>query len=291
MPVLGSIEAGGTKFVCAVGTSPDDIHDRVRIDTTTPDDTLAEVRAFFTAHPEVEAIGLASFGPLELRRASSAYGHITSTPKPGWANADLLRPLRALGIPLGLETDVVGAAIGEWRWGAGRGVRNLVYVTVGTGIGGGQVVDGRGIPGLVHSEMGHVTVERHAQDTYPGNCPFHGDCLEGMASGPAIEGRWGRRGEDLGDMLDRAIELEAHYLASGLRSIVYTTAPERVILGGGVSALSGLLTAVRRHLGEHMNGYARLPEHENDFIVAPGLGTGSGIAGGLAIAEQALEAG
>ncbi len=288
MPVLGSIEAGGTKFVCAVGSSPDDLHDQVRIDTTSPAETLGAVRAFFAGHAEVEAVGVAAFGPLELRPGSAVYGHITSTPKPGWANADLLGPLRGLGVPLGIETDVVGAAIGEWRWGAGRGLDNLVYVTVGTGIGGGQVINGRAIPGLVHSEMGHVAVERHAHDTYPGNCPFHGDCLEGMASGPSIEGRWGRRGEDLGDMLERAVDLEAHYLASGFRSIVYATAPQRIVLGGGVTQLPGLIDAVRIKLGEHMNGYARLPEHDRDFIVPPGLGPRAGIAGGLAIAEQAL---
>jgi fructokinase len=286
--LLGGIEAGGTKFVCVAGTGPDDIIDRRRLDTRTPAEVIPDVLDFFGGHPGVAAIGIASFGPLELRPGHPLYGHITATPKPGWTNADLVGPVSALGVPVGIETDVVGAAIGEWRWGAGRGLDNLVYVTVGTGIGGGQVVRGKAVPGLIHSEMGHITVQRHPQDGFPGVCPFHGDCLEGMASGPAILARWGRPGHDLGPLAERAVAMEAHYLASGFRSIVYAVAPQRIILGGGVSELPGLLEAVRRSLLEQLNGYAVLAEHEADFVVAPGLGGDAGVAGALAIAEQAL---
>lgn len=286
--LLGGIEAGGTKFVCVAGTGPDDIIDRRRFDTRTPAEVIPDVLDFFAGHPGVTAVGIASFGPLELRRERPLYGHITATPKPGWTNADLIGPVSTLGVPVGIETDVVGAAIGEWRWGAGRGLDNLVYVTVGTGIGGGQVVRGKAVPGLIHSEMGHITVQRHPDDDFPGVCPFHGDCLEGMASGPAILARWGRPGHDLGPLTERAVALEAHYLASGFRSIVYAVAPQRIILGGGVSELPGLLEAVRRSLLEQLNGYAVLSEHESDFVVAPGLGTDAGVAGALAIAEQAV---
>lgn len=287
--LLGGIEAGGTKFVCVVGTGPANIIDRLRIDTTTPERTIGAAIEFFARH-RPDALGIATFGPVELRRDHPKWGFITTTPKPGWQDADLARRVGSGlgGVPVAIETDVTGAAMGEWRWGAGRGVSNLVYLTVGTGVGGGALVGGRPLPGLVHPEMGHVVVERQPGDEFPGRCPFHGDCLEGMASGPAIEDRWGRRGEDLGDLLVPAVELEAAYLASGLRSIVYTLAPERIILGGGVASLPGLLEAVRAGLAAAMNGYAVQPEHHRDFVVLPGLGSDSGAAGALALAEVAL---
>ncbi len=287
--LLGGIEAGGTKFVCVVATSPDDIRHRVRIDTTTPDETIGAAIEFFQQIDRVEAIGIASFGPVELRRSSPRYGYITTTPKPGWDNANLAgRVERALGVPVAFETDVTGAALGEWRWGAGRGYRTIIYITVGTGIGGGLLIDGKATPGLVHPEMGHVLVERQPGDDFPGNCPFHGDCLEGMAAGPAIEERWGRRGEDLGELQGPAIALEAAYLASGFRNMVYTVAPERIILGGGVGSMPGLVAQVQQRLLDTMHDYAVLPEHRQAFVVPPGLGPNSGAAGALALAESAL---
>jgi fructokinase len=287
--LLGGIEAGGTKFVCVVGTGPDDIRERARIDTTTPDETIGASIEFFGEIGPVSSIGIATFGPVELRRGSNTYGFITTTPKSGWEDADLAgRVERELGVPVAIETDVTGAALGEWRWGAGRGYRTIVYVTVGTGIGGGLLIDGRATPGLVHPEMGHVLVERQPGDEFPGNCPYHGDCLEGMAAGPAIEERWGRRGEELRELEEQAIELEAKYLASGFRNIVYAVAPERIILGGGVGSMPGLVERVQAELLATMNGYAVLPEHQADFVVAPGLGVNSGAAGALALAEQAL---
>jgi fructokinase len=286
--VMGGIEAGGTKFVCVVGSGPDQIIDRARFDTTSPEVTIRSCLEFLAPHNPT-SVGIATFGPVELRRDHPKWGFITTTPKPGWQNADLAgRIQRELGVPVGIDTDVTGAALGEWRWGAGRGLSNIVYMTVGTGIGGGALVSGKPLPGLVHPEMGHVLVERQSGDDFPGRCPYHGDCLEGMASGPAIEDRWGRRGEELGDLLEAAVELEAAYLASGLRNVVYTLAPERIILGGGVSTLPGLIEAVRVRLLEDMNGYALQPEHEDGFVVLPGLGGGSGAAGALALAEMAL---
>lgn len=287
---LGAIEAGGTKFVCAVGSGPDDIGERLRVETTEPSTTLAGVIEFFAGRG-VEAIGVASFGPLELRRNHEQYGHITTTPKPGWSDTNVVGPLEeATRVPIGFDTDVNGAALGEGRWGAARGLSTFVYVTIGTGIGGGAVVNGQIAHGLVHAEMGHLSVRRQPGDTFDGTCPFHGDCFEGMASGPSIAKRWGTPAETLhGEVLDTAIDIEAHYIAEGLRNIVYAIAPERIIVGGGVSSIEGLLPQVRLKLSESLAGYPGLPGHEKaDFVTPPGLGDGSGIAGAFALAEIAL---
>ncbi len=284
----GSIEAGGTKFVCAIGSGPDAIEARERIATVRPEGTLQEVLDFFERHDPVEAVGIASFGPLELRTGHPQYGHITSTPKPGWTGADLVGPIAAaLEVPIALETDVNGAGLGEWRWGAGRGLDNLVYLTIGTGLGGGAIVGGRPVNGLVHPEMGHISVERLEGDDFPGVCPYHGDCFEGMACGPSLEKRWGRKGQELGDLLDEAIDVEAHYVAAGIRNLVYALAPQRVIVGGGVGQMPGLAEAVESKLLDMMNGYAVQPEHSDQFVVRPALGDDAGIAGGFVLAEQA----
>ena len=221
---LGGIEAGGTKFVCVVGDGGTGIEAEARFATRDPESTLADALSFFRktkAVAPLDAIGIAAFGPLELRRSESRYGFITRTPKPGWSDTDLVGPLRReLGVPVAIDTDVNGAALAEGRWGAARGLRSFVYVTAGTGIGGGAVVDGRPVHGLVHPEMGHLSVTREPGDDFPGQCPFHGDCFEGMASGSAMAARWGRPGEELtGADLARAVELEAAYLAAGFRNV------------------------------------------------------------------------
>ena len=202
----------------------------------------------------------------------------------------MLGPVRtALDLPIGLDTDVNGAALGEARWGRGRGLDSFVYVTVGTGIGGGALIGGEPVHGLGHPEMGHVVVRRHQDDDYEGVCRLHGDCLEGLASGPAITGRFGRPGENLaGTDLARAVEFEAFYLAQMARDLVYVLAPERVALGGGVSRLPGLLELVNLMLVEDLAGYPGMTEHESGFVVAPGLGALSGLAGGLILAERAV---
>lgn len=284
MTQYGGIEAGGTKFVCAVGTGPDDITDRVRIPTTTPEETLGAVARYFSDRP-VDGVGIATFGPVETRRSRPEYGQITTTPKPGWQGADLIGAVRSvLDVPVTVDTDVNGAALAEARWGAGRGLRNVLYVTVGTGLGGGAAIDGRPLAGLVHPEMGHVSVERRVGDDFPGVCPYHGDCLEGMASGPAMNARWGRPAEELGPQLDEALAVESHYLAAGFRQFVFTLAPEVIVMGGGVSHLPGIHRAVNQRLVEQMVGYAVQPEHSDGFVVPPGLGDDAGIAGALALA-------
>ena len=218
MTLFGAIEAGGTKFVCAVGTGPDDLRAQARFPTTTPKETLGKCIEFFRSQPKIEALGVGCFGPIELRRGARRYGHVTTTPKVGWGNADIVGPLReALGVPVGFDTDVTGAVLGEARWGAARGLEAAVYVTVGTGIGGGALVGGQLVHGLVHPEMGHLLVPREADDTaFAGDCPFHGArCWEGLASGPALERRWGQRAETL-PAKHAAWDLEARYIASGL---------------------------------------------------------------------------
>lgn len=287
--MYGGVELGGTKVVCLVGTGPDDVGDRQRIPTTTPDETLGRVREFFAGHPEVDAMGIASFGPVELRRTSTGYGTITTTPKPGWNGADVRGMVASFfDGPIGFDTDVNGAALGERRWGAGHGLDSIVYITVGTGLGGGAVIEGAPLHGLVHPEMGHIPVPRHPDDAFPGGCPFHGDCWEGMAAGPAIEARWGRRGEQLGDLTEPAVAMEAHYLAAGIRSIVYLLAPERVIVGGGVAELPGLLPAIRHLLQDQLAGYPGLAEHAGeDFVVPAALGGMAGPLGSLVLAELA----
>jgi fructokinase len=287
--MYAGVELGGTKVVCLVGSGPDDVVATERIPTTIPGDTLGRVAGFLEDHPGLDAVGIASFGPVELRPDHPAYGTITTTPKPHWSGAAVLGAVTSVfDGPVGFETDVNGAALGEWRWGAGQGVRSLVYLTVGTGLGGGALVDGSPVHGLVHPEMGHVPVPRHPDDVYPGRCPFHGDCWEGMAAGPAIEQRWGRPGRDLGELTEEAVAMEAHYLAAGIRSIVYVLAPERVIIGGGVSELPGLFPALRRRLADQLSGYPGLAEHETDeFVVPAALGGMAGPLGSLVVAERA----
>ena len=294
----GGIEFGGTKVVCAIGTGPRDTRALERLPTEDPDATLNAVAAWFRHATAVEgpvrAVGLSAFGPIETRPNRPAFGRLLATPKPGWSGSDLVGPLRAaLGVPVGLETDVVGAALAEGRWGAARDVGSFVYLTVGTGIGGGAIADGRPIPGVPHAEMGHQSVARQPDDPFPGVCPYHGDCLEGLASGPAIRARWGAPGETLRDeRLAAAVDLESRYLADGLRTIVYVLAPGRIVVGGGVADLPGLLPRLRERLRETLSGYPGIAEHaEADFVRPVALGGLAGVLGGFIVAERAAGGG
>ncbi len=281
--------------MCVIGTGPDDLRAEARVPTTTPGETLARVVAFFTEHASgarVSAVGVASFGPLDLDERSAMWGHITATPKPGWSHTDVTSALRrALGVPIGLDTDVNAAALGEHRWGAGRGLDPLVYVTVGTGIGGGGVIGGRPMRGLVHPEMGHMRVPHdRGADPFAGACPFHGDCLEGLASGPAIQARWGAPPESL-PAEHPAWALEARYLALGLVNIVCALSPRRIVVGGGIGARPSLLPTVRRDVVSLLASYVRAPavlEGIDDYIVPPALGERAGVLGALAVAQDAL---
>jgi fructokinase len=292
--MYGGVEAGGTKFVCVIGRGPEEIVSTTRIDVTNPTATIGAVLAFFQraadAGTRLGAIGIGSFGPVELREGHPRYGWITKTPKPGWSGTDLVGPVaRAFDVPVGFDTDVNAAALAEGRCGAARGLRSFVYLTLGTGVGGGAVVDGRLVHGLGHPEIGHVAVPRLRGDAFAGACPFHGDCLEGMASGPAIAARFGRRAETLAGVdLAAAAALVAFYVAAGVRSLVYALAPERIVVGGGLSAIPGMVEAARSELAAQLAGYPGLPEHGADnFLVPAHLGGMAGPAGTLILAEAA----
>jgi fructokinase len=291
MQLYGGIEAGGTKFVCAVAEQPTASPiDEVTLPTTTPEATIHETIAFFKRY-DLKALGIGSFGPVDLHIESPSYGYITATPKPGWRNTDLAVRCAALTVPVGFDTDVNAAALGEWRYGGGQGAECVVYITVGTGIGGGAVINGRLLHGLIHPEMGHILVRRHPEDEYAGHCPYHRDCLEGMACGPALAERWGRPAGELPPG-HRAWEFEAHYLAQAITAILYTLSPQRVILGGGVMHQKQLFPLIRHKTAELLNGYLQSPailDQIDTLIVPPGLGDRSGAVGALELARLAAE--
>jgi len=280
--LFGGIEAGGTKFVCAVGRDGRIVAE-TRIATTSPVETLAAAITFFQGHGPLDALGVASFGPIDLDRRSPTYGFITTTPKPGWAQTDVVGPLKhALGVPIAFDTDVNAAALAEQRWGAARDAASAVYVTIGTGIGGGAVVNGRPVHGLVHPEMGHARIPHdRTADPFGGACPHHGDCWEGLAAAPALTARWGQSPESLPDE-HPAWALEVSYLALGLANLILTLSPDRVVLGGGVMSRARLLDRVRTHVTELIGGYVRSAD-----IVPPALGDRSGVLGALALAADA----
>jgi fructokinase len=280
---LGGIEAGGSKFVCAAGNGPEDT-DIAEFPTTTPQETIARVAEFFAARKPVAAIGIASFGPIDPNPESPTFGYITSTPKLAWRNFDFAGAVhRALGKPIAFDTDVNGAALAESRWGAARGLRSFIYVTVGTGLGGGAFIDGRLLHGRLHPEMGHIPVPHdRARDPFAGNCPYHGDCLEGLAAAPAIEARWGQPGHLLPDG-HAAWDLEAEYLALGIASWTCTLSPERIVLGGGVMQRAELFPKIRGRVAELLNGYLKSPE-----IVPPELGARAGVLGAIALAAGVI---
>jgi len=277
--LYGAIEAGGTKFVCGIGTGPHDIQTS-QIETTTPTATTEAAIAFLGGRG-VAAVGIASFGPVDL-----AAGRITSTPKSGWRNFDLAGIVQTgLGIPVAFDTDVNGAALGEARWGAARCVSDFVYLTVGTGIGGGAMVNGALLHGLTHPEMGHIRIPHdRARDPFAGICPFHGDCLEGLASGPAIEARWGLPARELPADHD-AWALEARYLALGLVNWICTLSPKLILIGGGVAEQKQLFPMIRAELAAILNGYVEAPR-----IEPPELGARAGVLGALAMAEGVAQA-
>jgi fructokinase len=289
-PLYGGIEGGGTKFICAVGTSPEDIRAETRIQTTTPEETMSQIVDFFKQQGELASIGFSCFGPLDPNPNSPTYGYILPTPKPGWSNANVVGMLRsAFDIPIAFDTDVNGAALGEWTWGAAQGLNTFIYLTIGTGIGGGAYVEGKLLHGLLHPEMGHIPMPHdRVKDPFDGNCPFHGDCFEGLACGPSIEKRWGQRAETFA--ADHpAWELEAEYIASALAAYSYVISPERIIIGGGIGAVEHLLPRIQQKTRALINNYIQAPRIQNEieqYIVHPGLGGKAGVLGAIALAAQ-----
>jgi fructokinase len=289
--LFGGMEGGGTKFVCAVGTGPEKILEELRFPTTSPAETLEKAVAFFKKHA-VTAIGVAPFGPVDLNPVSPTYGYITATPKPGWTNADILGPFRKnFDVPLAFDLDVNAAVLGEHIWvPENRDLDSLVYYTIGTGIGAGVIAGGQLVHGLTHPEAGHMPMPHDLQkDPYPGGCPFHGDCFEGLASGPALGKRWGQPGDSLPDE-HPAWDLEAEYIAGAVVNTIYMLSPQRIILGGGVMERLHLFPLIRTKVREKLNGYIPsdvLKGSLEHFIVPPGLGKRSGILGAMALAKKA----
>ena len=293
--LIGGIEAGGTKFVCSVGTGPDDMRDEVRFPTTTPEETLGKAIAYFqeqqAKHGPLSAIGIAAFGPLDPNPKSPTFGTITTTPKPHWGNVDVVGAIKKVfNVPIGFDTDVNGAALAEHLWGAAQDVDNLIYLTIGTGIGGGALVNGKLVHGLIHPEMGHISLPHDwGRDPYKGHCPYHGDCLEGMAAGPAIGERWGQPAYEL-PADHPAWDLEAHYLALAMRTFICTLSPQRIVLGGGVMEQPQLFPLLREKTQEYLNGYVQSPailDEMDGYIVPPGLGNKAGVLGAIALGMAA----
>lgn len=288
--LFGGVEAGGTKFVCAVGTGPNELIDIATFDTTTPDETLGRTSAFFRRHPDLAAIGIGSFGPVDPEPESPTFGYITSTPKEGWTNTNFASRLQEeLGVAVAFDTDVNAAALGELQWGAAQDLDTFIYLTVGTGIGGGGLSRGSRLRGLVHPEMGHLRVPRAEGDRFQGVCPYHGDCLEGMASGPAIRARTGRPPREL-EPSHPAWTFQVHYLSMALVNYICVLSPERIILGGGVMNQRDLFPRIRVRVVELINGYIQADAILKDissYIVPPLLGNRAGVLGAIALANEA----
>jgi fructokinase len=289
--IYGGIEAGGTKWVCAIGSGPDDVQQTVTFPTTQPEETIARAADFFSGNGALAAVGIGSFGPIDVQRTSPTWGRITTTPKPGWAGTEIVAALSdALDLPIAFDTDVNAAALGEHRWGAAVGLETFCYITVGTGIGGGGMANGNLMHGLLHPEFGHMRIPHdRARDPFDGVCPYHGDCFEGLASGDAVRTRWGRPPEEITD--ERPWLLEAEYLALGLVNVICTLSPQRIILGGGVMNAPSLLPLVRTRVQVLASGYFDAPELGEaieDYIVRPALAGRAGVLGALELARRAL---
>lgn len=283
--MFGALEAGGTKCVCAMFDDGGKIIERVSIPTETPEVSVPKMIEFFQKFPEMKALGIGSFGPLGDNESLPTYGYITTTPKTGWTQYNFLGAFKeAFDVPMAWTTDVNAAAYGEMKQGAAQGLKNVIYLTVGTGIGGGVVVDGKIVNGYGHPEAGHILTRRHAEDHYEGKCPYHGDCLEGLAAGPAIEARWGQKAYELAES-HQAWEIEAYYIAQALCNYYAVLGSERFILGGGVMKQRQLFPLIKKYFVELNNGYLEIPEIET-FIVPPALEDNAGITGCFELARE-----
>lgn len=291
------IEAGGTKFVCAIGKGPSDILAEERFPTTTPKETIARTINFFIRKGSelgvnLVSLGIGSFGPIDIDPESSSYGYITTTPKPGWENAAIVEPIsNALNIPIVFDTDVNAAAIGEGRWGAAKNIHNFIYLTIGTGVGGGAIINNLPLHGLIHPEMGHILLNQSPNDKYLGHCPYHKNCFEGLACGPAISDRWNSPTHLL--LPDHpAWDLEADYIAQALSTLICSFSPEKIILGGGVMSQEHLFPRIHLRTREYLNNYVQsdmIRNHIDEYIVPPGLGNKAGMLGAIAMAHDLMQ--
>lgn len=279
---LGALEAGGTKMVCAIGNENGEILERVSIPTETPDITMPKLISYF-ADKEIDALGIGCFGPIDLNRDSDTYGCITTTPKLAWKNYNIVKMFQeALSVPVGFDTDVNGSALGEATWGITKGLENSIYITIGTGIGTGIITNGKLLHGMLHPEGGHLLLSRHPKDSFEGTCPYHKTCLEGLASGPAIEARWGEKGTELAKRRE-VWELEAYYIAQALVDYIMVISPQRIVIGGGVMHQEHLLPLIREEVKRQLAGYIDTKELLNmdQYVVLPSLNDNQGIMGAL----------
>lgn len=287
---IGALEAGGTKMVCAIGNEKGEIFEKISIPTKTPETTMPEMIQWFKAK-KIEALGIGCFGPIDPDKASPTYGYITSTPKLAWKDYNIVGAFEEqLCCPVGFDTDVNGSALGEVTFGQAKGKKNIVYLTVGTGIGAGVYAEGKLLHGMLHPEAGHILMRRREDDHYEGKCPYHKTCLEGLAAGPAIEERWGKKGIELQDR-DEVWDLEAYYLAQALTDYILILAPQLIILGGGVMHQEQLFTRIRSYVKEMLNGYIKTKELEDidHYIVPASLHDDQGIMGALELGRRAFE--
>ena len=289
MKYYGSLEAGGTKMVCAIGDEQGNILERVSIPTREPETTMPAIIDFFK-NKGICALGIGCFGPIDLDKKSETYGYITTTPKLAWRNYDIVGACKKeLGVPVGFDTDVNGSALGEATWGCTKELDNSIYITVGTGIGVGVIIDKKPYHGMIHPEGGHIFLARHPQDPMErGVCPYHELCLEGLASGPSIQARWGKPGVELADRKE-VWELEAYYLAQAICSYIMILSPERIIVGGGVAHQEQMMPLIRAEVLRQMGGYitAKGMQDLENYIVLPSLNDNQGILGALKLAMDA----
>jgi len=285
---IGALEAGGTKMVCAIGNEKGEILEQQSFPTLTPQETIPELVKYFE-DKKIEALGIGCFGPVDLNRDSGTYGYITTTPKLAWQNCNMVGAFKKLGVPIGFDTDVNGSVLGEYTWGAGRGLRSCIYITIGTGIGVGVISDGKLLHGMLHPEAGHVLLTKHPKDSYKGKCPFHSNCFEGLCAGPAVEERWGKKGVELADRQE-VWEMEAFYIGQALVDFTLMISPQKIILGGGLMHQTQLLPLIRTEFAKQMNGYIQTKEMEdlNQYIVVQSLDDKQGIMGALQMAVMEL---
>ena len=283
--LYGALEAGGTKMICAVGDEKGNIIDEVTIPTTVPNETIPEIIRYFKGK-DIEALGIACFGPLDLDKSSPTYGNILKTPKLAWTDLEIYSVLKdELEVTVNIDTDVAGSLLGEATWGSAKGISNALYITIGTGIGGGILANGEILHGMLHPELGHMLLTRHESDSFEGICPFHKNCFEGLASGPSIEARWGKPAVELADKVE-VWNLESYYIAQALTNIILTICPKKIILGGGVMNQEQLFPMIRSKVRTNINGYITTKELEDidNYIVPAVLGGKQGVMGALKLA-------
>lgn len=289
MAIIGALEAGGTKMVCAIGDENGNIFKQESIKTTTPQETIPQLLSWFE-NEKIDALGIGCFGPVDLNKKSPSYGHITTTPKPGWKDCDVVGAFKKFNVPIGFDLDVNASAIGEYTWGIGKGLDSIVYVTIGTGVGAGVIVDGKLLHGMIHPEAGHMLLTRHPDDlSYKGHCPYHSNCVEGLCAGPSLIDRWGKSGAELSDDA-KVWEIEGYYLAQMCVDYAMCYSPQRIILGGGVMHQTQLFPIIRRNFKELLGGYLKSAEIDDldNYIVVQSLDDKQGIMGAIKLGVDAM---